>query len=1273
MRNFKRFLAMTLTMLMVVGSFAMLTSAKFDDVTDFQNEITVLSNLGVIKGKADGTYGFDEQVTRRQMTLFFARANTGKVDDAVWSSTVNNTQFKDLDAKNDYYGSISYCANLGIVKGKSATEFFPNDGILFQEAITMAVRALGFETKEMNAGYPYTYYNKAISLGLDKGIDNIALTDVVSRGVAAKLIYNTMFTKNADGSTMATYAFGATVKDTNVVIIASEGKKITNVANADKNYVKFCEIKADGTFDVANAMNMKWADFVGYAGLKEDAKSIDFVGHSFNVVTTDGYKTFATATENPSKTFSQKDADGSNKIDGVEYNRVSKWNNDPWSASQIMWFNTASSIGKNTVGEKDVYFGGVFYRADDDNNILKTDGGRLLTFMGDKYIKDNKIVDKKVVTDATLWNFSTMYAYVVGDYYTPAYPSFDGSVIAGAALSSTDYVKNDTSYSQDAAGKYTTNVSAYADTTVFDDNNDGKYDRAYFTNYTFGQFFSFSKDGNNYYNVTLGAKGPRISSENDIDGAKRGYKNISVNNISGKEVKNGDYVLWARDALNGNLIIKKVYDKVETGYVTGVNVFDKTLSIIKTLPNFGIGTGAGETLKYGVAKLPGAANTNNNLTINDNGTGDRLAEDLIGISYKLQFKSISYIVDDEHENRIIAIIGEKNADTALVVTSVDSGYNSLGYVRANVIDQNGTMQIINISKIDNAPVFGWFNNVNLANGQLVFGAKQDDNTWMIETANKAPYNYKTVDDIAVINELTFNGGYAYENLTTSGVDKKILDNSGKTTFTLQPDNGKLVIVVATKSADGKTLTYQIANGIPANGSILTVSANTSIYAKNGYMYVMPNANGATGATFGPVGWNFTNGWQVGAVSDVIYLESAGLIGAGYPIGGMNNPGSWQTYNYTYAGNYWSVLTGDKNNDIGAYINSNFVLTNGKFYEVTKAIQNGTTVINVVGEVTMTDNVVYIQSFDSRSAVITDENGKAPSYYSTGKEVKVVEWKNGNRGDAITAPPAVGKLYKAFTYEDSNINGGKKFYFVTKTIDYTVPTTKAITGVEIVNNLGVKVVNPVEGETLFAKVTTTDGTFFSNNTPAGFTIEWTSGSKTAITATYTVEAGDNGKEISVKVTLTGYANTANTAKTGNAVSTDNVKTGTVIALDLNNEKCLGNDTAYTITANTITYTKGEVPYSPTDIGIGRMGGYRVPIKIQVPNGVNTLNGVTVTINGNNYNPDNFAEYGNAFYCWPLVTNAGATQTITVTVKWDSVNTQNFNIVIDKAVTFGPVAP
>ncbi|HPT85964.1 MAG TPA: S-layer homology domain-containing protein, partial [Bacillota bacterium] len=307
MRNLKRFLAMALTMLMLVTSLSIVTSAKFEDVTDFQNEIAVLAQLGVIKGKADGTFGFDEPVTRRQTALFFARATTGKVDDALhWQSKVNTTPFKDLDPENDYYGAISYCHNNGIVKGRSTTEFAPNDNITFKEAITMAVRALGYKGADMDAAYPWAYYSKAVTLGLDKGIEDVGLDDVVTRGVMAKLIYNMMFATNSEGTTIAAKAFGSAVKTTVLVLVAAKGK--TLVKNLDTSVesnsklAAFVELNDDGTFNYDKVYHFDWATFAELAyGEGNEEKAVDHVGYSYTVVTLDNLKSLVTVSENPVK------------------------------------------------------------------------------------------------------------------------------------------------------------------------------------------------------------------------------------------------------------------------------------------------------------------------------------------------------------------------------------------------------------------------------------------------------------------------------------------------------------------------------------------------------------------------------------------------------------------------------------------------------------------------------------------------------------------------------------------------------------------------------------------------------------------------------------------------------------------------------------------------------------------------------------------------------------------------------------------------------------
>ena len=85
MSNFKRILALALTMLMVIGCFAAFAGVSaFEDVDEFQDEINVLYHLGIVEGKdAEGKFfDPDAAVTRWQMALLVAKTMTGKVDDA---------------------------------------------------------------------------------------------------------------------------------------------------------------------------------------------------------------------------------------------------------------------------------------------------------------------------------------------------------------------------------------------------------------------------------------------------------------------------------------------------------------------------------------------------------------------------------------------------------------------------------------------------------------------------------------------------------------------------------------------------------------------------------------------------------------------------------------------------------------------------------------------------------------------------------------------------------------------------------------------------------------------------------------------------------------------------------------------------------------------------------------------------------------------------------------------------------------------------------------
>ena len=85
MRNFKKFLSLALAMLMLVGSLVLTTGAA-DATTDYLDAAQRLAAIGVMKGDENGDLMLNSNVTRYQAALFFVQAITGKTDPSVWNA-----------------------------------------------------------------------------------------------------------------------------------------------------------------------------------------------------------------------------------------------------------------------------------------------------------------------------------------------------------------------------------------------------------------------------------------------------------------------------------------------------------------------------------------------------------------------------------------------------------------------------------------------------------------------------------------------------------------------------------------------------------------------------------------------------------------------------------------------------------------------------------------------------------------------------------------------------------------------------------------------------------------------------------------------------------------------------------------------------------------------------------------------------------------------------------------------------------------------------------
>ncbi len=191
MSNFKRFMSGSLAAVMITA--AMMTGAQAKEYTDvtaetgYAEQIEILSDIGVIKGTSETEFSPDQRVTREQMSMLLFRLMLGK-DSA---GRINSTAFTDL-ANDTYYGAISWANASGYILGTSPTTFTPMAGITLQDAMTMLVRALGHSTDKMNSGYPWTYIDTAVKLGLDDGLEELSYTKELTRAEASAVLYNAL-------------------------------------------------------------------------------------------------------------------------------------------------------------------------------------------------------------------------------------------------------------------------------------------------------------------------------------------------------------------------------------------------------------------------------------------------------------------------------------------------------------------------------------------------------------------------------------------------------------------------------------------------------------------------------------------------------------------------------------------------------------------------------------------------------------------------------------------------------------------------------------------------------------------------------------------------------------------------------------------------------------------------------------------------------------------------------------------------------------------------
>ncbi|MBQ9429428.1 MAG: S-layer homology domain-containing protein [Clostridia bacterium] len=194
MKNFAKLGMLLLTALLCVAMLLPMSAleiyivASSEEYESYATSAKYLETIDVMKGFGDGDLHLEDPIQRYQAALFFARVITGNTDESAY---VNEKSALYTDVPQ--YGTIiDLISSKGIIRGYGDGTYGYNDKIKYQDMCAMVVRALGYETESMPAGYPMSYVLKVEELGLD--LEGVANGAYLNRGQTAQMVYGALTT-----------------------------------------------------------------------------------------------------------------------------------------------------------------------------------------------------------------------------------------------------------------------------------------------------------------------------------------------------------------------------------------------------------------------------------------------------------------------------------------------------------------------------------------------------------------------------------------------------------------------------------------------------------------------------------------------------------------------------------------------------------------------------------------------------------------------------------------------------------------------------------------------------------------------------------------------------------------------------------------------------------------------------------------------------------------------------------------------------------------------
>lgn len=220
--------ALLCSLMTIVPASAAKLSA-FGDIADASTAeaAETLRLLGVVDGDGSGNFNPGSLLTRAQFCKMAVEimGNGDKV-----MAQMNRTVFADVPSTHWARGYVAVAtqgtttggekpvSTPGIIRGDATGLFHPDQNITYAQAVTILMRILGYQDAEMGIGTIWYdgYLSTAKSIDLTDGV-NLNPNDAITRGQAAILFDNLLFTNKNKSDEMYLKSLDCTISDETVI------------------------------------------------------------------------------------------------------------------------------------------------------------------------------------------------------------------------------------------------------------------------------------------------------------------------------------------------------------------------------------------------------------------------------------------------------------------------------------------------------------------------------------------------------------------------------------------------------------------------------------------------------------------------------------------------------------------------------------------------------------------------------------------------------------------------------------------------------------------------------------------------------------------------------------------------------------------------------------------------------------------------------------------------------------------------------------------------